>query len=294
MVKIGAKRTIFRQIGIFDGINNLLMICVVIIAAYPFLYVHANSLSSPMFVLQGKVVLIPKGFTTDAYVLAFQKIPIAKAYINTIKYVTLGTALNILLTILTAYPLSRKGFYGKPIFTFIIMFTMFFSGGLIPTYLVVKKLGMVNTTWAIVLPLMINVWNLIVTKTFLQTIPESLIEAAQIDGASEFGILAIIIIPLSKVIIATMVLFYAVDHWNSFFWPMIYLNDPDKYPVQLLLRQILIESTGDGNANYEGMDVIQENLKYACVIIAIIPIVCVYPFVQKYFVKGIMIGSVKG
>ena len=294
MVKIGAKRTIFRQIGIFDGINNFLMICVVIIAAYPFLYVLANSLSSPMFVLQGKVVLIPKGFTTDAYVLAFQKIPIAKAYINTIKYVTLGTALNILLTILTAYPLSRKGFYGKPIFTFIIMFTMFFSGGLIPTYLVVKKLGMVNTTWAIVLPLMINVWNLIVTKTFLQTIPESLIEAAQIDGASEFGILAIIIIPLSKVIIATMVLFYAVDHWNSFFWPMIYLNDPDKYPVQLLLRQILIESTGDGNANYEGMDVIQENLKYACVIIAIIPIVCVYPFVQKYFVKGIMIGSVKG
>lgn len=286
---------------VFEVFNIIIMIFLNIIMLYPFLYVLATSFSSNASVLAGRVSIVPDGFNLRAYKAVFNYSLVWTSYRNTIFYTTLGTAINMLLTILAAYPLSRKDFYGRGIFTFFIAVTMFFSGGLIPTFLIVRGLGLYNTFWALLLPGAISTTNMIIMRTFFQNIPDALEEAAIIDGASDLQILTKIILPLSIPSIATIGMFYAVGHWNSWFSAMIYLRDRSKYPLQLVLRQIVLQnqvnellSQQHGTTIEETQSLISETVKYATIIVAVVPILCVYPFIQKYFVKGVMIGSIKG
>nr|WP_242973535.1 carbohydrate ABC transporter permease [Pseudoclostridium thermosuccinogenes] len=248
--------------------------------------------------MKGLVKLRPVGINFKSYSIVLKDPYIGTAYLNTILYTTFGTFINILFSTLCAYPLSRKNFFGKRIFTVMIVFTMFFSGGLIPTYLTVQKLGMLDTIWALVLPGAINTYNMIIIRTFFQDIPAELHESAYIDGANDIKIFAKIILPLSKPIIATMTLFYAVGHWNSFFSALIYLNEREKYPLQIVLRNMVVSGELTSQSNQMGAAAdflaIDTTIKYAVIIVATLPILVVYPFVQKYFVKGVMIGSLKG
>ncbi len=282
----------------FQIFVNTLITIILIIIIYPLVFVISASFSDPLYLLQGKVSLLPKGFTLESYSKIINFNDVWMGYKNTIIYVTVATLINLIMTTLGAYPLSRKDFFGRNIITALLVFTMFFSGGMIPTYLVVKSLGLTNTMWAMVLPSAISVYNLIIMRTFFQSIPYELQESATIDGASDFQILARIVLPLSKPILAVMTLFYAVTHWNAFFDALIYLTNRSKYPLQLILREILIQ---DDVAGAEGLDddAIQqamsvEGMKYAVIIIANLPILCLYPFLQRYFVQGVMIGSLKG
>lgn len=295
------KTAIKKSVGyrIFSIVNYILLLLVVFITLYPMYYVFIVSISNGTYVSRGAVHFLPKGITLSAYKTVFDNSDIWRAYLNTIIYTTLGTAINIVLSSMCAYPLSRKEFYGRSVFTFIIAFTMFMSGGMIPLYLVVLKLGLIDTMWAIVLPPAINTFNMIIMRTFFQGIPISLQESAFLDGANDLIILWKIILPLSKPIMATMILFYAVQHWNSFFSALIYLNSKSKYPVQILLRNIVIAgefadqqtSIGSVESNFA---VVATNYKYAVIIISVIPILLVYPFLQKYFAKGVMVGALKG
>src|SRR5690625_1138967 len=225
----------------FQIFVNTLITIILIIIIYPLVFVISASFSDPLYLLQGKVSLLPKGFTLESYSKIINFNDVWMGYKNTIIYVTVGTLINLIMTTLGAYPLSRKDFFGRNIITALLVFTMFFSGGMIPTYLVVKSLGLTNTMWAMVLPSAISVYNLIIMRTFFQSIPYELQESATIDGASDFQILARIILPLSKPILAVMTLFYAVTHWNAFFDALIYLTNRNKYPLQLILREILIQ-----------------------------------------------------
>lgn len=283
---------------VFDIINVLLMILLIVITLYPFYYIIIVSLSDGKAVMKGLVKLRPVGINFKSYSIVLKDPYIGTAYLNTILYTTFGTFINILFSTLCAYPLSRKNFFGKRIFTVMIVFTMFFSGGLIPTYLTVQKLGMLDTIWALVLPGAINTYNMIIIRTFFQDIPAELHESAYIDGANDIKIFAKIILPLSKPIIATMTLFYAVGHWNSFFSALIYLNEREKYPLQIVLRNMVVSGELTSQSNQMGAAAdflaIDTTIKYAIIIVATLPILVVYPFVQKYFVKGVMIGSLKG
>lgn len=281
---------------IFDIFNFAVLTLIAIVTLYPFLYVLAASLSKDIFILQGKIGIIPMGFELGAYKLVLGNPYIPVAYRNTLIYTVLGTAVNILFTTFAAFALSRKRLPGRNFVMFMIAFTMLFSGGLIPEFLVVRSLGLLNTVWAMCLPSAISTMNLIILRTFFQQIPAELEEAALIDGANEIHILFRVIIPVSIPAITTISLFYAVSHWNDFFNAMIYLSDKDKFPLQLLLRDIVIAGEVDEVAG-SGSDVeiqVKESVKYSTIMIATIPIVCVYPFIQKYFVKGVMIGSIKG
>jgi len=247
--------------------------------------------------MANRVILLPKGFNINAYKMVFSHPEIGRSYINTIIYTVVGTFINLLFTTLGAYPLSRRDFYGRNIFTGIFVFTMFFSGGMIPSYLLVKDLKMLNTIWAIVLPGAVSTWNMVVMRTFFQnTIPVELQESAFIDGAGDFKVFLRIVLPLSTSILAVMTLFYGVGHWNSWFSALIYLSDRKKYPLQIILREILIQSdtsemTGGPVSDLEK---IGEGIKYATMVVATVPILCLYPFLQRYFVKGVMIGALKG
>ncbi|GIN55967.1 carbohydrate ABC transporter permease [Lederbergia ruris] len=282
---------------IFDFLNVLFMLVLVFATLYPFLYVLFSSLSDPGLLAKNRGILyLPLGFTVKAYELVFQNPMIIVGYLNTIFYVVVGTTINILLTSIGAYALSRKNaMLTKPIMMF-ITFTMFFSGGLIPTYLLIGQLGMIDTRWALIIPNAISVWNLIIMRTSFKGIPDSLEESARIDGANDWTILFRIILPLSLPVIAVMILFYGVGHWNAYFDAMIYLRNNDLWPLQLVLREILIENSTDnfitgvgGGDRYP----IGETVKYATIIVATLPILFLYPFLQKYFVKGVMIGSIK-
>ena len=271
-----------------------------LITAYPMLLVLSSSFSGRQAILAGKVVLWPVDFGLDGYKAVFRYPDILTGYKNTIIYTVLGTTLNVFVTMIAAYPLSRRGWYGRKVITFVFIFTMFFSGGMIPTYIQIRSLGILNTMWAMILPGALSVYNMIIARTFIDsTIPKELFESAKIDGASEFRCFWSIVLPLSKAIIAVLVLYYAVGHWNAYFSAFIYLTKRELYPLQLFLREILIMNNIDqGNmiddatmANLQGM---YDLLKYALIVVASAPIICVYPFIQKYFVKGVMIGSVKG
>ena len=244
----------------------------------------------------GNVKFIPKGLNFEAYKIVFANEKIWRAYANTILYTVVGTGINVLLTAMCAYPLSRNDFYGRKPLTIFITLTMFVSGGMIPLYLVVMKLKLINTMWAIVLPPAISTYNMIVMRTSFSAIPISLTESAYLDGANDIQIFGKIILPLSKAIIATMTLFYAVAHWNSFFPAMLYLNDQAKYPVQVLMRDIIIagDMTSDAGDVAGNFNIVATNYKYAVIIISMIPILLVYPLLQKHFTKGVMIGAVKG
>ncbi|CAG7625050.1 carbohydrate ABC transporter permease [Paenibacillus allorhizosphaerae] len=289
-----------REDRMFDRINVLLLVLITIIVLYPLLFVLSASVSDPSVVVKGQLWLWPKGFNLAGYERVFQNNDIVTGYGNTILYTVVGTAINVVLTICAAYPLSRKDFRGRHVITALITFTLFFSGGLIPTYLLVKKLGMLGTIWALVIPNAVAVWNIIIMRTFFQTsIPYEVQESAAIDGCSNFRILLSIVLPLSMPIIAVMVLFYAVGHWNAFFNALIYLNDRSQYPLQLILREILLQGQmqamidmADDSLAKKLMEV--EGIKYAVVVIANLPVLVLYPFLQKYFVKGMMIGALKG
>lgn len=284
-----------KKENIFDIINYIILFLIVYITFYPFWKIFVSSLSDPNLVLLNQIKWIPKGFTLDNYKIVFSNNNVLLAYWNTILYTVTGTAVSIVLTITTAYPLSRKNFFGKNVYMKLIIFAMLFSGGLIPTFLVVKSLGFYNKIWAIIIPGAISIWNLIITRTFFMNLPDSLEESATIDGANDIQILFQIYLPLSMPIIATMTLFYAVGHWNSYFAPLIYLNDKRKYPMQIFLRNILISSEmGQYQMQMEDTAVISTSIKYTVIMVTTLPILIVYPFIQKYFVKGVMVGAIKG
>jgi putative aldouronate transport system permease protein len=281
---------------IFETVNAFILLIVAFVTLYPMYYILVVSLSSGSYIVQGKINFFPRGITWDAYKMVFQNEDIWRSYLNTLIYTSLGTLVNIACTAMCAYPLSRSDFYGRPFFTFMIVLTMFISGGMIPLYLVIIQLKMINTLWAIVLPPAINTYNMIIMRTFFSGIPVSLQESAYLDGANDIHILAKIILPLSKPILATLTLFYAVQHWNSFFPALLYLNTKAKYPVQLILRDIVVagEFSEQSAEVTQSISIIATNYKYAVIIISVLPILCVYPFLQKYFAKGVMIGAVKG
>jgi putative aldouronate transport system permease protein len=265
---------------------------------YPFLFVLSSSISDPKAVMQNKIVLFPKGFSLAAYTKVFAYPLLKTGYMNTIFYTVAGTALNMVFTTLMAYPLSRKSLVAHKYFMFIVTFTLLFSGGIIPTYLVVKGMGLIDTRWALIIPSLISAWNLILLKSFFETIPKELEEAATIDGCSQLQILLKIIIPLSVPAMATLSLFYAVSHWNAFFDAILYLSNQQLFPIQIFLRNIVIDSQTaeilEGSAKSVDDLILTESVKYATIMAVAMPIILVYPFIQKYFVKGIMIGSLKG
>ncbi|MGO4495086.1 carbohydrate ABC transporter permease [Paenibacillus sp. 2RAB27] len=283
---------------IFDAVVNGLALLIVIVVLYPLLFIVSASFSDPALVLNGEVVLLPKQITLEAYRNVFQNEQIWNGYGNTILYTAVGTIINLIMTTLAAYPLSRPDLPGRGIFMVFITLTMFFSGGLIPSYLLVKNLGMVDTMWALVIPGAIATYNLIVMRTYFQSnIPWEIQEAAHMDGCSNWKLLTHVILPLSKPIMAVMVLFYAVGHWNSFFNALIYIRSKDLYPLQLVLREVLMVSQADvvdSSVGLESKILLAESIKYVVIIISSLPVLLMYPFVQKHFVKGVMIGSLKG
>ncbi|UQZ33572.1 sugar ABC transporter permease [Paenibacillus sp. PK3_47] len=288
-------------------ISTYIYLCLaLVVVLYPLIYILSASISSPQDVNSGAMWLFPKNVTLDGYKLVFENPKIWNGYLNTIIYTVLGTLLNLAVTLPASYALSRSDFVGRNLFMGIILFTMFFSGGLVPTYLLVKNLGLINSMGALILPVAASVWNIVVARTFFQTtIPKELQEAAHIDGCTNLKLFIRIILPLSAPIVAVMALFYGVGHWNSYFPSLIYLNDEAKYPLQMVLRQILVlqemsaETTG---AAINGEVAVAMNnkaetaslIKYGVIVVSTLPIVAVYPFLQRYFVQGVMIGSVKG
>lgn len=283
---------------VFDVFNITILVLLSIACLYPLLYVLFASFSDPGELAQVRGFLFgPKGFTLEAYKRVFANPTLGSAYLNTVFYVVVGTAVNIFLTSLGAYGLSRKNVMFSTPLMLMIVFSMYFSGGVIPLYLLVGDLGLLNTRWAMILPGAISAYNLIIMRTSFLGIPDSYEESARMDGANDFTILFRVILPLSLPVIAVMVLFYGVGHWNQYFNAMIFLQSRDLYPLQLLLREILIANdtssmttgVGAGDAMPIG-----ETIKYATIVVATVPILALYPFLQKYFVKGVMIGGIKG
>ncbi|MBO4297637.1 MAG: carbohydrate ABC transporter permease [Clostridia bacterium] len=284
----------------FDIINVMLLGIIMLAILYPLYFVVIASISSPLEVNAGQVLFWPKGVTLRGYQMIFRDQDILTGYRNTFFYTFLGTAINVTLTTFAAYPLARRDWVGRNFFMTLLLITMFFGGGLIPTYLVMNGLGVVNTIWAMVIPGAVSVYNVIVMRTYLNTsIPYELQEAATVDGASNFALLFRIVLPLSKPILAVLVLFYGVAHWNSFFNALIYISDKKLYPLQLVLRSILIQNQvaqdmfGDEDSLTD-RTILAELIKYGLIIVSTLPVLILYPFMQRYFVKGVMIGAVKG
>ena len=289
-----------KKVTLFDIITGVVMVIISLTAIYPLYYIYINSVSGGAYVGANQVIFYPRGFTTYAYSIVFQNAAIVRAFANSVFYTAVGTILSVMLSALCAYPLSRKDFYGRKIFTTVILFTMFFSGGIIPLFLTVTDLHIYNTIWAILLPSSISVYNVIVMRTFFQSISYEMTESAYIDGANDWIIFSKIIIPLSKPIIATMILFYGVANWNSFYNALMFLNDKLLYPLQLVLRSIVIEGSTTEMAymaSSEGslsVPIDTKSIKYAVTAVTTLPLIMVYAFVFKYFEKGVMVGSVKG
>lgn len=288
---------------VVDWVASLLGGIVLVLTLYPLIYVLSASFSDPVSVTTGKVTLLPVQPTLDGYATIFQYGPIWLGYRNTLFYTIVGTLINMAVTLPCAYALSRRDFVGRNVLSIFFAFTMFFSGGLIPTYLVVKQLKMLNTVWALLLPTAMSVWNMIIARTYFQnSIPAGLEEAATIDGCSNLKLFFQIILPLSQPIIAVMILYYAVGHWNEYFNALIYLNDQNIYPLQLILRNILLLDQmfdmmdSDPEARQEMMRLLQmkESMKFGIIVLSTLPVMVLYPFLQKFFVKGVMIGAIKG
>lgn len=279
-------------------INKILLGLIILIILFPLLYVLLGSFLDPKVLVSKGISFNPSDWTLEGYLRVFQDGFIVKGFINSIIYAVSFTLITVILTIFAAYPLSVDGFRGKKLFMIFFLVTMFFNGGLIPTYLLIKDLGLINTIWAIVLPGSVGVWNIILVRTFFKGLPKELKEAAKIDGASELQIFFKIILPLSKPIIFVIALYAFVGQWNSYFDAMIYLEDRDLYPLQLVLRSILIQNEvqpgmiNDMQAAAE-LSKIAEKIKYASIVISSLPLIIMYPFFQKYFEKGVMVGSLK-
>ena len=284
----------------FDIVNRIFMVFCTLVVVYPIIYIISSSFSSTNAIISGKVWLFPVEPNLNAYQAVFRNKQVITGYKNSIIYTAGGTLISVVLTIAAAYPLSRKFLPGRKFFTGMFVFTMLFSGGLIPTYFVVRSVGLIDTRWAIILPNALSVWNLMVTLTYFKTsLSEELFEAAVIEGASDMRMLTSIVLPLSQAIIAVIALYYAIGIWNSYFDALIYLKSASKFPLQIILRNILIMNQADlsmgadmvAMARRQGM---ADVMKYALIVVSSAPLLMIYPFVQKYFVKGVMLGSIKG
>ena len=284
---------------IFNIIDYVLLTLAFLLVAYPLYFVVIASVSDPIAVYEGRVILYPIKPTLEGYRRILSYSSLFTGYKNTLIYTLVGTSINITLTITAGYALSRKELVGRNLMMMGVMITMIISGGMIPNYLLVRNLRLYNTMWALILPGAVSTWNLIVTRTFFQqTIPDELREAADLDGCSDFAFFRLVVLPLSASIIAVMVLFYAVGHWNSYFNALIYLSSTSKYPLQLVLRNILIVNTLDDMVNDVATQAAQQRMgdliKYGMIIISSLPLLILYPFLQKFFVHGVMIGAIKG
>lgn len=296
------KNTIRFSTGdtIFQTIVGVYLVISMLIVLYPLIYVVACSFSSSRAVISGEVFLWPVEPNIEGYKAVFQHSLIMSGFGNTFIYTLFGTIANVTMTVITGYVLSRKDFYGNSLITFLFMFTMLFSGGLIPTYLVVRAVGIYNTRLAMILPNLIGIWYLILCRTYFQNnLPDELAEAAEIDGSSDIGFFVRVALPLSGPIIAVLVLFYAVGHWNAYFDALIYLKSQSLWPLQIILRNILIQSeiTAEMLSNIALMERVQgmkDLIKFSIIVISSAPMLIAYPFVQKYFVQGIMVGAIKG
>ena len=285
---------------IFVSINTFLLVLFMLIVLIPLIYIVAASFSSSAAVVAGRVFLWPVDFTLMGYEAVFGNNQLGTGFLNSFLYMFSGTLASLAVTIMAAYPLSRKELYGRSKLMFFFTFTMMFNGGLIPTYLVVRSVGLIDSRLALIIPNALSVYYMIVARTYFQTtIPDELAEAAELDGSSDFGFLFRIVLPLSGPLIATLALFFAVMQWNGYFDALIYLNSQSKYPLQIILRNILIMNEIDANmmVSVEALERSQglrELLKFSLIVVASVPVLAIYPFVQKYFVKGIMIGAIKG
>ncbi len=273
--------------------NYLLFIIIGIIMVYPFWYVVMYSFSVPSQSSLNHLYLWPAGFTLDTYRYAFSKKILFSGFFNSVFLTVTGTAVNMLLTIMLAYPLSREKLPGKRFFSAFVVFPMLFNGGMIPTYLVIKQFGLMDSLWSLITSMAVNVYNLLILTKFFKSIPDSLIDAAKIDGCGDVMTLVKIVLPLSKASLATIALFYAVQHWNEFLHATIYINTDSRWPLQVVLRNIIDMVANDLNSSGE-VFMNPENFKMATIVITVLPIMCVYPFLQKYFTQGVMMGSVKG
>ncbi|WNQ10209.1 carbohydrate ABC transporter permease [Paenibacillus aurantius] len=284
---------------VFDAVNYTFLTLVLLASLYPLVNIISSSFSSSDAVIAGRVWLLPVDPTLEGYAAVFKNKEIWRGFSNSLFYMIVGTVINVIITLMAAYPLSRPDFYGRNPLMFLFVFTMMFSGGLIPTYLVVRDLGLLDSRWAMILPGALSIWNMIITRTYFQTtIPQELLEAAQMDGSDDFTFVRKVVLPVSGPIIAVISLFYAVGHWNSFFNALLYLKSEDLFPLQLVLRKILIQNEISGEMidaeQAAALVGLRDLLKYSLIVVAITPMLVVYPFVQKYFVKGMMIGSLKG
>ncbi|MFM9329119.1 carbohydrate ABC transporter permease [Paenibacillus mesotrionivorans] len=280
---------------LFDIVNTALLSLIGIICVLPFIYVLAVSFTAPHIVAEGGFILYPKEVSLAAYRYIFSSNALIRSLGVSIYITVVGTLLNLVLTSLLAYPLSRKSFKGRSVMLLAVLFTMLFNGGLIPTYYVVKSLHLIDSLWALMIPTAISAFNLIILKNFFQQMPDGIEDSAKIDGCNDLGILFRIVIPLSLPAIATFGLFYAVDHWNKFFSAVMYINNNEKWPIQVLLREIVINANSRvGDTNMDEMNIQPLTIKMAVIVFATLPIMAVYPFLQKHFAKGVMLGSVKG
>lgn len=293
----------FKQEKAFHIINTLIATCIFLVVFYPLYYIVISSFSSGAAVASGRVILWPVEFTLDGYKEVGKYQLLVTGFTNTVIYTVIGTMINVFMTILAAYPLSRKELYGRNKITLFFAFTMWFNGGMIPTYLLFKDLGLIDNRLVMIIPGALSIWNMVITRTYLQkSIPEELIESATLDGCTDISYLLRIALPLAKPIIAVITLYYAVGHWNQFFNAMIYLSTPDKYPLQLVLRDILLagsnamQSSGGSMTTDELLyfENVQQLLKYSVIVVSAVPMLSIYPLVQKHFVKGIMVGALKG
>jgi len=289
---------------LLDAVVHLTMILVLLATLLPLVHIAAVSFSDPDAIVRGKVGLLPSSFSLEAYrTILFENAHIPKAFLNSVVITAVGTAMNVAFTTAAAYALAKRDLLFRPFFMTMAVLPMFFTGGLIPQFLLVKSLGMMNTVWAVTVPALISSWWLIIMISFFRHFPAELEEAAKLDGCGEWQSLLRIVLPLSMAGVATIALFYAVSHWNSYFSAMLYFRSYDKYPLQLILREIVLQNTlaeqlaAQGNAALAedyGTRLTPESVQYATLIVSIVPMLAVYPFIQKYFVKGMMIGSLKG
>ncbi|GIP49144.1 L-arabinose transport system permease protein AraQ [compost metagenome] len=294
------KKRIKESAGdrIFIGVIYVILTLLVIVVLYPLIYIVSSSISSPAAVTSGQVWLWPVELSFKGFEELFRRGEVMTGYLNSIFYTTVGTLISVTLTIMIAYPLSRRAFFGRNALMMVITFTMIFSGGLIPTYMVVKGLDLIDTRWALLIPNAIWVWQVIIARSFFQSsIPEELLEASEIDGCSDLRFIWSVVLPLSKPIIAVLVLMYAVGQWNAYFDALIYLKTADLFPLQLILRSIIIQN--NSGSNMDAMAIVEkqqlaELLKYSLIVVATLPVLIIYPFVQRYFVQGMLVGSVKG
>lgn len=289
---------------VFDAIVFILLTLIMLVVAYPLYFVIISSFSDPKAVASGSVTLFPIGFTLEGYAKVMEEETVMRGFLNSLYYTVLGVVINLVVTLPTSYALSRKDFFARKPVTMFYLFTMFVGGGLIPTYLIIQQTGLIDTVWSLVIPGAIQVYNMIVARTFFTTnIPEELFEAARLDGCGNTRFFLYVVLPLSSAIIAILTLYYGIGHWNSYFSALMYITTRNKWPLQLELRSILLQNqwvqtttvlSAEQLAERDRLTALMEMMKYSLIIISCIPMMILYPFVQKHFVKGVMIGAVKG